>query len=147
MNGILFSLLIQQGLCDSQGRVWRNHSKQLYAIEVTLPEVSYNSFRYSYFCDNLQYYFQTISISELSVLEMLPQVNCLSPRNALSLMKSDSVDANEIMMNENEFKSDHFQRVYQYLHRHSNRADLDRFSYSSVYSEGNSQQCIKTILA
>ena len=39
VDTILFSLLIQRGLCDSQGRVWRNHSTQLYAIEVTLPEV------------------------------------------------------------------------------------------------------------
>ena len=39
MDSILFSLLIQGGLCDSQGRVWRNHPTQLYAIEVTVPEV------------------------------------------------------------------------------------------------------------
>ena len=38
VDTILFSLLIQRGLCDSQGRVWRNHPSQLYAIEVTLPE-------------------------------------------------------------------------------------------------------------
>ena len=39
MDTILFSLLVQRGMCDSQGRVWRNRSTQLYAIEVTLPEV------------------------------------------------------------------------------------------------------------
>ena len=39
VDTILFSLLIQRGLCDTQGRVWRNHSTQLYAIEVTCPEV------------------------------------------------------------------------------------------------------------
>ena len=39
MDTILFSLLIQGGLCDSQGRVWRNHPTQFYAIEVTVPEV------------------------------------------------------------------------------------------------------------
>ena len=39
MDTILFSLLVQRGFCDSQGRVWRNHPTQLYAIEVTIPEV------------------------------------------------------------------------------------------------------------
>lgn len=38
MDTILFSLLVQRGLCDSQGRVWRNDSSQLYVIEVTVPE-------------------------------------------------------------------------------------------------------------
>jgi hypothetical protein len=32
---ILFSLLILRGLFDSKGRVWRCHSDQLYAVEVT----------------------------------------------------------------------------------------------------------------
>ena len=40
VDTILFSLLIQRGLCDSQGRVWRNQPSQLYAIEVTVPEVN-----------------------------------------------------------------------------------------------------------
>ena len=31
----LFSMMIQGGLSDSQGRVWRRHSSQMYAIEVT----------------------------------------------------------------------------------------------------------------
>ena len=40
VDTILFSLLVLQGLSDSQGRVWRCHPTQLYAIEVTLPEQS-----------------------------------------------------------------------------------------------------------
>ena len=38
MDTILFSLLILCGLTDSQGRVWRCHPGQLYAVELTLPE-------------------------------------------------------------------------------------------------------------
>ena len=38
VDTILFSLLILGGLTDSQGRVWRCHSGQLYAVELTLPE-------------------------------------------------------------------------------------------------------------
>ena len=42
MDTVLFSLLVLRGLCDTQGRVWRNRSTQLYAIEVTLPEVGHS---------------------------------------------------------------------------------------------------------
>ena len=38
MDTILFNLLILGGLTDSQGRVWRCHPGQLYAVELTLPE-------------------------------------------------------------------------------------------------------------
>ncbi len=35
---ILFSLLILRGISDSQGLVWKCHPRQLYMVEVTLPE-------------------------------------------------------------------------------------------------------------
>ena len=38
VDTILFSLLILCGLTDSQGRVWRCHPGQLYAVELTIPE-------------------------------------------------------------------------------------------------------------
>jgi len=36
MDTTLFSMLIQGGLSDSRGRVWRLHPSQTYAIEITL---------------------------------------------------------------------------------------------------------------
>ena len=39
MDITLFSLLVLHGLSDSQGRVWRCHPNQLYAFEVTLPNM------------------------------------------------------------------------------------------------------------
>ena len=39
VDAILFSLLILSGLTDSKGRVWRCHPSQMYAVEVTLPEI------------------------------------------------------------------------------------------------------------
>ena len=38
VDTILFCLLVLRGLSDSQGRIWRVHPTQFYAIEVTLPE-------------------------------------------------------------------------------------------------------------
>ena len=54
VDTILFSLLILGGLTDSQGHVWRCHSGQLYAVELTLPE--------NQVCSNLICYVQFIII-------------------------------------------------------------------------------------
>ncbi len=39
VDTIIFSLIILRGLTDSHGGIWRCHPSQLYAIEVTLPNV------------------------------------------------------------------------------------------------------------
>jgi hypothetical protein len=130
VDTILFSLLVQGGLCDSQGRVWRNHPTQLYAIEVTTPER----------CENK-------SIPEhltLQVLEMLPTVTCVTPKIALSLMSRDETDLRDrIAMDEKEFKNETLQRVYQYLRRHAAGNNLDLFSYKSGIIEGTPQDCLE----
>lgn len=38
IDNILFSLLILGGLSNSKGEVWRCHSSQLYALEITVPD-------------------------------------------------------------------------------------------------------------
>lgn len=79
VDTILFSLLILRGLCDSQGRVWRCHPNQLYAVEVTLPNRDNVSEREkNYFPES----------RTLSLLNLLPSVVCLSPGKA-----KDYVDA------------------------------------------------------
>ena len=44
MDTLLFNLLILQTVCDSRGRVWRVNFKDLYAIEVTIPQVCYEEY-------------------------------------------------------------------------------------------------------
>ena len=39
VDSILFCLLVLQGVCDSQGNVWRCHPAHLYMIESTIPKV------------------------------------------------------------------------------------------------------------
>jgi hypothetical protein len=130
---ILFSLLIQGGLCDSQGRVWRNHPSQLYAIEVTIPET----------CEDKS----TPEYLTLQVLEMLPTVDCVKPKIAYSLMSHDGEDfGDRIVMNRQEFESDAFQRVYQYLRRHTAGNDLDKFSYKNDNTEGTPINCLEIFL-
>ena len=40
VDSILFCLLVLQGVCDSQGNVWRCHPAHLYMIESTIPKVT-----------------------------------------------------------------------------------------------------------
>ena len=110
VDTILFCLLVLQGLVDSQGRVWRNHPNQLYAIEVTLPEqpeqqVYMGRLQLCVCCAKLyngghrplvltsnfspQDVQRTISENyTLVLLELLPSVECLSPRQAIQQMKA-----------------------------------------------------------
>ena len=48
-------------------------------------------------------------------------------------------------MDRQEFESPHYQRVYQYLQRHTENIDLDRFSYANSV-EGTSANWLKIIL-
>ena len=83
----------------------------------------------------------------LQVLEMLPTVNCVKPKIACSLMSLDEADfGNRIVMDQKEFASESFQRVFQYLKRHAGRSNLDKFSYKKGRVEGTRQDCLQTFL-
>ncbi len=79
VDTILFSLLILRGLIDSQGRVWRCHPNQLYAVEVTLPNR-----------ENIPQWDRTTFPEScvVSLLDLLPSVSCLSPKEAHTYMKA-----------------------------------------------------------
>ena len=56
-----------------------------------------------------------------------------------------SPDAFKVVMDRQEFESAHYQRVYQYLRRHVEKINLDRFSYIDNV-EGNPVNCLEIIL-
>ena len=81
----------------------------------------------------------------LQVLEMLPAVHCVSPKTTLSLMAHDEADTgSRILMDQKEFESETYQRVYQYLRRHTANSNLDRFFYHMGSVEGSPQDCLET---
>ena len=47
VDSILFCLLVLQGVCDSQGNVWRCHPAHLYMIESTIPKVGAQIYRHT----------------------------------------------------------------------------------------------------
>ena len=95
MDTILFNLLILSGLIDSQGRVWRCHAGQLYAVELTLPEnqVSINTLFKGIHVIVYSYFLAQKQISQVSqtlaLAQLLPSVHCVSPRESLERMIED----------------------------------------------------------
>ena len=54
-------------------------------------------------------------------------------------------DSIKSTMDEGEFKSHGFQRVFQYLHRHAKHKSLDKFFYTESV-EGEPSECLQTLL-
>ncbi len=79
VDTILFSLLVLRGLCDSQGRMWRCHPNQLYAVEVTLPNRDNTPERDKIFPES-----RTVSL-----MKLMPSVFCPSPRKALNHLAAE----------------------------------------------------------
>ena len=77
---------------------------------------------------------------------MLPSVNCVKPKHALSLMTHDILNGGDVVMDKDEFRSEAFQRVYQYLRRHTAKTNLDKFSYSKGSVEDSPHDCLQIIL-
>ncbi|XP_019853235.1 PREDICTED: E3 ubiquitin-protein ligase RNF213-like [Amphimedon queenslandica] len=112
VDSVLFSLLILQAASDSQGKIWRCHETHLYAVEVTILKEE-----------------EDFAKSSITLLNLLPKVECHSPNNVLNYLRTTKEDTNIRTVDDIEFRSEQFQRVYQYLKRHSTNAPLDTFTY------------------
>ena len=150
MDTLLFSLLVLRSLADSQGRVWRCHPSHLCCVEVTLPDLSKRT---------------VVNVEQctLSLLALLPSVECVSPRKCYELARSKSKgkrntdsdhkishcsfpsDPNKILMDMHEFRSKSYQLVYQYLKQHNSHHNLDSFKYLHTV-EGDPADCLDVIL-
>ena len=81
VDTVLFSLLILRGLTDSQGRVWRCHHNQLYAVEVSFPNRDHIAERDKKFVPESQ---------TMSLIKVMPSVSCPSPRKVLDHLTADN---------------------------------------------------------
>ncbi|XP_029944702.1 E3 ubiquitin-protein ligase rnf213-alpha-like [Salarias fasciatus] len=134
----LFKLLILRYLMDSEGKLWKCNDKQLYVIEILEPTVKLN---------------QTTSnqaqILPSTFTDVFPKIVCRPPKDVLMLemrKREDPtvVSSDDPLMDEEEFRSEAFQRPYQYLTRFHNGMDLDAFSYQCV--EGSHVECLQMLL-
>ncbi|XP_077330445.1 E3 ubiquitin-protein ligase RNF213-like isoform X2 [Lithobates pipiens] len=139
-NGIsefLFKLLILQYLMDSQGRIWKRLPSHLYIIEIL--ESSDILFRK-----------QLKSIPRIvqnGFIDFFPKISCCSPKEVLTITtQTDVKDCGDPGMDIEEFRSDCFQRPYQYLIRYDQGQNLDDFVYIEGHTEGDPAKCLQLLL-
>uniref|UniRef100_A0AAQ5Y0G2 RING-type E3 ubiquitin transferase n=1 Tax=Amphiprion ocellaris TaxID=80972 RepID=A0AAQ5Y0G2_AMPOC len=127
----LFKLLILRYLMDSEGKMWKCNDKQLYVIEILEPTVKSTRNALRTFTD------------------VFPNIFCRPPKEVLMLEMRRQEDPaivsnDDPLMDEEEFRSEAFQRPYQYLTRFHNHSDLDVFTYQEV--EGSHVECLQMLL-
>ncbi|KAJ8345991.1 hypothetical protein SKAU_G00301840, partial [Synaphobranchus kaupii] len=133
----LFKLLVLRYLTDSEGRMWKCSNTHLYAIEILQPleNVSRTGKR-------------AHAHAQFAFLDVFPKVFCRPPKEVLELemrMQDDpSMEEDEDpLMDDQEFRSEAYQRPYQYLMRFYNHISLDNFRYTGV--EGTHLQCLQML--
>uniref|UniRef100_A0A8K9Y6Y4 RING-type E3 ubiquitin transferase n=1 Tax=Oncorhynchus mykiss TaxID=8022 RepID=A0A8K9Y6Y4_ONCMY len=133
----LFKLLVLGYLMDSEGRMWKCSNKQLYVIEILQSTVNLprNGPR-------------TNARANSTFLDVFPNVFCRPPKEVLDLemrMREDPsfVKLEDPFMDDKEFRSEAYQRPYQYLTRFHNQIDLDTFMYNGV--EGTYVECLQML--
>ncbi|XP_072224665.1 E3 ubiquitin-protein ligase rnf213-alpha [Leuresthes tenuis] len=138
LHEFLFKLLILRYLMDSDGKMWRCNDKQLYVIEILEPTVKSTR--------NVTRQDQT---ANSTFTDVFPNIFCRSPKEVLMLetMRQEDptiVSSDDPLMDDEEFRSEAFQRPYQYLTRFHNHSDLDVFTYQAV--EGSHVECLQMFL-
>ena len=121
----LFKLLILGNLRDRFGKLWSCKSTDYYIIEITLADETSTLTR---FC------------------ELFPITLCLQPKPALEKMREKKL-CNEKTLNNNQFISPLFQRVYVYLHKKELKQNLEDFTYTVMsVPYGNPVQFMEIVL-
>ncbi|XP_020560953.1 E3 ubiquitin-protein ligase RNF213 isoform X3 [Oryzias latipes] len=138
LHEFLFKLLILRYLMDAEGKMWRCNDKQLYVIEILEPILNTvkNTTR------------QAATINS-SFTDVFPNIFCRPPKEVLMLEMRKQEDPNMVnpndpLMDDKEFRSEAFQRPYQYLTRFHNHVDLDVFTYQGL--EGSHVECLQMLL-
>nr|DBA30609.1 TPA: hypothetical protein GDO54_006568 [Pyxicephalus adspersus] len=137
ISQFLFKLLVLQYLMDSQGRIWKRLPNHLYIIEIL--ESSDILFRKQ---------FKSVSrIVQNGFIDFFPKIFCSSPKDVLTKTTETGVtDCGNPGMDIDEFRSECFQRPYQYLIRFDQGQNLDEFVYREGHTEGDPENCLQIFL-
>ncbi|KAL3987051.1 centrosome and spindle pole-associated protein 1 [Sarotherodon galilaeus] len=138
LHEFLFKLLILRYLLDSEGKMWKCNYKQLYLVEILEPTVK----------SGRNVSLQTQKIKS-SFIDVFPNIFCRPPKEVLMLEMRKQEDPTIVsnddpLMDDEEFRSEAFQRPYQYLTRFHNHINLDVFTYNGV--EGTHVECLQMLL-
>ncbi|XP_057717215.1 E3 ubiquitin-protein ligase rnf213-alpha-like isoform X2 [Corythoichthys intestinalis] len=135
IHEFLFKLLILRYLMDSDGNTWKCDAKQLYVMEFLQQTVKPSRKA------SVQAY---SSIS--SFTDVFPNILCRTPKEVLCLLTTTKHDADDNpLMDDKVFKSEAFQRPYQYLKRFHHQDSLDRYSYTVSGAGGSHAECLQML--
>ncbi|XP_030645559.1 E3 ubiquitin-protein ligase rnf213-alpha-like [Chanos chanos] len=137
LHEFLFRLLILGYLMDSEGRMWKCSNKHLYAIEILQTGRNWSRTESRPNTDVCS-----------SFLDVFPSIFCRSPKEVLELemrIREDPslADMEDPLMDDQEFRSEAYQRPFQYLIRFHNGSSLDSFTFSGV--EGTHVECLQML--
>uniref|UniRef100_A0A8C9TYL3 RING-type E3 ubiquitin transferase n=1 Tax=Scleropages formosus TaxID=113540 RepID=A0A8C9TYL3_SCLFO len=131
LHEFLFKLLVLRYLMNSEGKMWKCSNHHLYVVEIlestgNLPKSNPNA--------------------HYAFLDVFPKIFCHSPKEVLEIemrMQDDTAmgESDNPLMDDQEFRSEAFQRPYQYLKRFYNGECLDNFFYNGV--EGTHVECLQ----
>uniref|UniRef100_A0A8D2MKY7 RING-type E3 ubiquitin transferase n=1 Tax=Zonotrichia albicollis TaxID=44394 RepID=A0A8D2MKY7_ZONAL len=129
----LFKLLVLQYLTDNNGNMWLRQKCHLYIIEILeLSPVPKTAARHVL---RQKYHF----------LDVFPKIMCKSPKEVLDMETLEN-HSGDVGMDMEEFRSEAFQRPFQYLKRFDQGCDLDRFRYKVLSVEGRPAECVQHFL-
>ncbi|XP_074397014.1 E3 ubiquitin-protein ligase RNF213 isoform X2 [Zonotrichia albicollis] len=130
----LFKLLVLQYLTDNNGNMWLRQKCHLYIIEILeLSPVPKTAARHM--SVRQKYHF----------LDVFPKIMCKSPKEVLDMETLEN-HSGDVGMDMEEFRSEAFQRPFQYLKRFDQGCDLDRFRYKVLSVEGRPAECVQHFL-
>ncbi|KAL7850786.1 hypothetical protein SRHO_G00201350 [Serrasalmus rhombeus] len=137
LHEFLFRLLILGYLLDSEGRMWKRSSRHLYIIEILLSDRNG--------CNIVP---RAGLNGKSGFLNVFPSVHCRAPKEVLELemrLQEDSSIAvgDDPLMDDQEFRSEAYQRPYQYLKRFHSSSNLDGFMYNGI--EGSHVECLQLL--
>ncbi|XP_047672985.1 E3 ubiquitin-protein ligase rnf213-alpha-like isoform X3 [Tachysurus fulvidraco] len=134
LHEFLFKLLVLGYLMDTEGRMWKRSSQHLYVTEMLEHTTEFR---------------RSVARTESKTLftDVFPKVQCRPPKEVLELemrvTDDPSFEIEDPLMDDECFRSEAYQRPYQYLKRFHEGIDLDNFAYSEV--EGSHTECLQTL--
>ncbi|XP_075132003.1 LOW QUALITY PROTEIN: E3 ubiquitin-protein ligase RNF213-like [Leptodactylus fuscus] len=137
ISEFLFKLFVLQYLMDSEGRIWKRLPSHLYIVEI-LESAS------TVFPRQIT---PAPQVVQHNFIDFFPKISCYSPKEVLRKYTEDVADdCGDPGMDIREFRSEWFQRPYQYLTRFYRGQNLDQFEYIIGSVEGDPAKCLQIFL-
>ncbi|XP_077184308.1 E3 ubiquitin-protein ligase RNF213 isoform X2 [Paroedura picta] len=133
----LFKLLVLRYLGDTDGKLWLRKQCHLYVVEILESSLSPEK--------------QTRAMSpelKYNLLDAFPKIMCRPPKEVLEMdtKRNSSYGCLDPGMDFKIFRSEAFQRPFQYLIRSNAGYNLDMFQYEAGSVEGTEVQCLQLLL-